>query len=231
MKQDYRPLFLFIYHKDDPVTRKNYYQLCKMEGSEYIVPISDCQSFLHNTFRCDIGPWPFKHSDSYGRVDGLIYKYVLEKSKHIRKHSIVFILEWDVWWNTHSKNWGEKLIKQYDIIGPEILTIQKDKDWGWFHNFLHLPICNKMCGIRPFSVVGCKPESLIKVAKYIRDNPYTHEMFIAELRFATICNILGIKLGLLPSKFCYTIKWHEWGAKCKNEECILHPIKHINQFI
>lgn len=231
MTQSYKPLFLFIYHKDDPVTRKNYYQLCKMEGSSSVVPISDCQSFLHDTFRCDVGPWQFKHSDSYGRVDSLIYKYVLTKSKHVRKHSIVFILEWDVWWNTHSKHWAEKLISQYDVIGPEILTIQKNKEWGWFHNFLNLPITNQLCGIRPFSVIGCKPENIIKVSKYVRDNPYTHDMFIAELRFATMCNIIGSKIGLLPPKFCSTIKWHEWGAKCKTEECILHPVKHMNQFM
>ena len=85
----WKPLHLFLYHKDDEVTRSNYEQLCRMEGIKNIQPISDCQSYLPKTYRADKGTWPFPHWDSYWMCDGLIYKYILNNIDKVKSSSVI----------------------------------------------------------------------------------------------------------------------------------------------
>jgi hypothetical protein len=224
----WNPLFLFLYHKDDAVTRINHRQLCLMEGKDNVHPISDCISVLDGTFRADKDPWSFPHWDSYWMCDGLIYKYVLGNSRSISKRSAIFIIEYDTWWNTQSINWAPSLLSQYDICGAEVL-INGRHGWEFFSKHSHLSFSKDLIGIRPFSSICCRPKALIKAAKFVRDTQEMHKVYNNEMRFATACKLSGSRIGNIPAKFSKSIKWNDWNPKCGSEECIVHPVKRSDQ--
>jgi hypothetical protein len=220
-----KAIILFPYHKNDLVTNVNLNQIKKVEKNASIVPICEKCNFLPDTYNCEKTPWQFHHSDTWLRADSLIYKYVLDKSRYIRKHHYVIIAEWDVWWNPSSSKWIEETLDTCDMAGPEVLNMKNNPQWGWFNENGNIAIKSLFFGVRPFSVIVCKPDNLITAAKYIRDNQYMHHLKNCELRFATSFNINGSKIGLLPNKYCNTIKWHEWDIRCNINDCIVHPVK------
>lgn len=227
----HKPLFLFMYHKNDVVTRSTYNQLEKTESRHSIVPICEYNSYLPNTYNCSTEPWQFHHHETWVRADSLIYKYVLEKARYVRKHSAVVILEWDVWWNPVSTEWINRTLADADMAGPEIMTQQRDPGWGWFNESCNNMIKKYMLGIRPFSVIICRPEILVKASKFIRDNKFMHNVKNCELRFATAFNAVQGKIGLLPDKYAKTIKWHEWDLNCGKQDVIIHPVKTESQLL
>lgn len=224
-----QPLFLFLYHKNDFVTQVNYNQLCKIEGFENVQPISDCESFLENTYRLDDGGWEFPHWDSYWMCDGLIYKYVLNNKSKILSRSSIIIIEYDTWWNFSSKKWLKESLKENDVVGVELLEYEKHP-WDFFQKHSHLSFAKDLLGLRPFSAICCKPEALIKASEYVRDTEEMHKVYNNEMRFATACKLTGSKVGTIPFNFKENIKWHQWVCHTDYpDECIIHPIKNIDQ--
>jgi hypothetical protein len=224
------PLFLFLYHKNDLITKINYEQLCKIEGEQNVQPISDCQSYLKNTYRADEGIWEFPHWDSYWMCDGLIYKYILNNKNKVRSKSAIIIIEYDTWWNTPSYKWLNFILNDFDIVGPELLEINKNPSWDFFKKHQHLSFSKDLVGLRPFTAIVCKPESIINTAEYIKNNTELHKVYNNEMRFATACKLSGSKIGVLPESLKENIKWHQWN--CNNmspKETIVHPIKKYNQ--
>lgn len=224
-----KPLFLFLYHKDDFVTRSNYDHLCKLEGMENVQPISDCQSYLPNTYRADLGEWEFPHWDSYWMCDGLIYKYILNNKQKVLSRSEVVIIEYDTWWNIPSKKWLKEVFVNNDVVGVELLENGKH-DWDFFPKHAHLSFAKELIGLRPFSVICCKSESIVKASEYVKNNDELHPVYNNEMRFATACKLSGSKVGTIPFKFKENIKWHQWNCHTDYpDEAIIHPIKNNNQ--
>jgi hypothetical protein len=224
------PLFLFLYHKNDLVTQANYEQLCKAEGKENIQPISDCQSYLENTYRADEGTWEFPHWDSYWMCDGLIYKYILNNKHIVKSKSAIIIIEYDTWWNISLNKWLDIFLKDFDVVGPEFLNIHQHSQWTFFERHRHLSFSNDLVGLRPFTSIICKPDSIIKAAEHVKHTEELHKVYNNEMRFATACKLSGSKIGELPTIFKNNIKWHNWN--CDNmhpKETIVHPIKNLNQ--
>lgn len=225
-----QPLFLFLYHKDDLVTRFNYNQLCRIEGQENIQPISDCQSYLKNTFRVDDGEWPFPHWDSYWMCDGLIYKYILNNKEKVLSRSAIIIIEYDTWWNFSSTKWLNESLKDHDVVGVELLEYEKHPTWDFFQKHSNLSFVKDLVGLRPFSAICCKPESLVKASEYVKNTEELHKVYNNEMRFATACKLSGSKVGVIPYSFKDNIKWHQWGCHTDYpQECIIHPVKNIDQ--
>ncbi len=223
------PLFLFLYHKNDFVTQLNYDQLCRIEGSENVQPISDQQSFLKNTYRADQGTWDFPHWDSYWMCDGLIYKYILNNKDYVSSKSAIVIIEYDTWWNYSSSKWLEESLKNHDVVGVELLEYDKHS-WEFFQKHNHLSFTKDLIGLRPFSAICCKPKAIINAAEYVKNNTDLHKVYNNEMRFATACKLSGSKVGSIPFNFKENIKWYNWTCGTDYpHECIIHPIKNIEQ--
>jgi len=222
------PLFLFLYHTNDPITHANYNQLCKIEGSENIQPISDCQGFLPNTYQAQFGAWDFPHWDSYWMCDGLIYKYILNNIQTVLARSEIVIIEYDTWWNFSSSKWLSQSLKEYDVIGAELLEYEESPSWVFFEAHKNLSFAKKMIGLRPFSVICCKSQAIVKAAEYFRNTEELHKVYNNEMRFATACKLSGSKVGEISLPFKNTIKWYEHELKnISQEEGIFHPVKKI----
>jgi len=221
-----RPLFLFLYHKNDLATHENYNQLCKIEGSENVQPISDCQTFLPNTYQAELGKWDFPHWDSYWMCDGLIYKYILNNKDKVLLKSAIVIIEYDTWWNFCSDNWLASSLIENDVIGAELLEYRKDQSWLWFEKNHKLSFAENLIGLRPFSVICCTPEAIIKASEYVKNTEELHKVSNNEMRFATACKLSGSRVGEIPFSFKRNIKWYEYELKnIKNINEIFHPVK------
>jgi hypothetical protein len=223
-------LFLFFYHKNDDITTSCYEQLCSIEGNENVIPVSNNIDYLPNTFCLYKESYMFCHGDDYWMYDGLIYKYVLLNKKLILNKKIIVTLEYDTWWNALSNTWLNELMINYDLLGAEKLTIDKEPLWSFFNRETTLNTeVNKsqLLALRPLAVTCSNPEFLVKVSEFFQDNQVFHSMQNCELRFGTLFNILGARIGTLP--FQNIIKWHPWiNDNVKNKKGIYHPIKNIN---
>jgi hypothetical protein len=217
-------LHLFLYHKKDELTKSNYLQLCKFEGSGNVQPISDCQSYLPNTYRADEGSWEFPHWDSYWMCDGLIYKYVLNNESELKKREIICINEYDTWWQCHSSEWMPDLMSKCDIAASNILEFGKN-NWVFFDKHKDIEFAQKLKGMVPFSVICVKPATLIKIAKLVRDDERFHKLYNNEMRIATAANMVGAKMLELPHKIKKNIQWH--SCSHNSEKSVFHPIKNI----
>lgn len=220
--KSHKPLHLFLYHKLDEATRLNFEQLCEMEGEINVQPISDCTSYLPNTFRADHGKWEFPHWDSYWMCDGLIYKYILNNKDRIISSSTVCINEYDTWWQCSSKDWMPDLMSRVDIAASSVLKYGQDS-WVWFEKHKKLDFATRMMGLLPFSVVCIKPELAIEIASRVKNDSQLHTLYNNELRIATTANLLGSNLGPLPNQISKNVKWH--GCLYSKEPGIYHPIK------
>lgn len=225
-----KPLFLFLYHKNDLTTRINYRQLCRIEGIENIQPISDCQCYLPNTYRADLGKFEFPHWDSYWMCDGLIYKYILDNKQKILSRDSIVILEYDTWWNYPSDKWVNQSLVNNDVVGPEVLEISKNQDWDFFTKHRHLSFAEDLIGLRPFTSIACKSQSIVKAAEYVKNTEELHKVYNNEMRFATACKLSGSKIGTIPFNFKENIKWHQWECIATTSESIVHPIKNLSQY-
>ena len=224
IEKKWKPLHLFLYHKNDDVTRANYEQLALIEGDENVQPISDSQSYLPNTFRADLQKWPFPHWDSYWMCDGLIYKYLLYNKERVLSSSYVSIIEYDTWWQYSSKEWMQKAMKDHDIIGSNFLSFGKNQ-WEFFEKHKHLHFANQLRGLVPFSAICIKPETSIAIAERVQADPDFHSLYNNEMRIATAANIIKSKIGLLPLNISKNVQWH--GCLFTDEKSIYHPVKTV----
>lgn len=220
------PLHLFLYHKDDEATRGNFDQLCSMEGAENVQPISDCRSYLKGTFRADQGKWPFPHWDSYWMCDGLIYKYVLANRDRILASSVVCINEYDTWWQMSSSPWMPELMSKTDIAGSNLLKFGQD-GWTFFEKHKHLDFAGQLRGLVPFSVICVKPEVMVAIAERVRDDARLHPLYNNEMRIGTTANLIGARMGTLPTHVGKNVQWHH--CQYSKESGIYHPIKKVVQ--
>lgn len=223
-KATWRPLHLFLYHKDDDATRSNFEQLCSVEGSENVQPISDCRSFLKGTFRADHGKWPFPHWDSYWMCDGLIYKYVLANRERILSSSAICINEYDTWWQIASSEWMPKTMVGLDIAGSNLLKFGND-GWTFFEKHKHLEFANQLRGLVPFSVICVKPECMVAIAERVRDDARLHPLYNNEMRIGTTANLIGSRMGALPQAIGKNVQWHR--CEYSKNPGIYHPIKTV----
>lgn len=221
-KAVWRPLHLFLYHKDDDATRNNFEQLCSVEGSENVQPISDCRSFLKGTFRADHGKWPFPHWDSYWMCDGLIYKYVLANRDRVLSSSAICINEYDTWWQIASSEWMPKTVAESDISGSNLLKFGQD-GWTFFEKHKHLEFANQLRGLVPFSVICVKPECMVAIAERVRDDTRLHPLYNNEMRIGTTANLIGSRMGTLPQAIGKNVQWHR--CEYSKNPGIYHPIK------
>ena len=231
------PLFLFFYHKADKITRICYQQLCDVEGKENVIPVSSFCKDLPNTFYLkDLKDYFFQSDDAFAShimYDGFIYKYVLHNKEFILTKDVIVTVEYDTWWNYSSNKWLKWLIKEYDILGPKIVIYEGDPDWMWF-NFkivdkLNIPK-SQLLGLMPLAVTCSKPEYLIKISNFVKDNAVFHYLINCELRFGTAARLVGAKIGELPFKrTIHSLPW-DAGAINKQREGIFHPVKYISQF-
>lgn len=220
--KNWKPLHLFLYHKNDPATLANYEKLCLEEGEGNIQPISDCQSFLPRTFRADQGKWPFPHWDSYWMCDGLIYKYILNNKDRVESSSVVVINEYDTWWQCKSSEWMPQMMKGCDIAASNVLTFGKD-GWVFFDKHKHLDFAKHLRGLVPFSVVCVRPETAVGIAELVRDDARFHPLYNNEMRIGSAANMLGARIASLPKRIGQNVQWH--GCQYKPEPGIYHPIK------
>jgi hypothetical protein len=218
----WKPLHLFLYHKNDDVTYDNYKQLCLMEGKKNVQPISDCQSFLPKTFRADLGKSLLPHWDSYWMCDGLIYKYILMNTDRVLKSSAICISEWDTWWQIKSKGWMEDLLLNCDIAASNILEYGRD-EWIFFEKHKDLSFSAELRGLVPFSVICIKPKIAIKIAERVRDDTVFHPMYNNEMRIGTVANMIGAKMAKLPIAIGKNVQWA--GCKLSEAPGVYHPIK------
>jgi hypothetical protein len=223
-KAAWRPLHLFLYHKDDDATRNNFEQLCGLEGSDNVQPISDCRSYLKGTFRADHGKWPFPHWDSYWMCDGLIYKYVLANRDRVMSSSAVCINEYDTWWQMGSSSWMPELLSKADISGSNILQFGKD-GWTFFEKHKHLDFAGQLRGLVPFSVICVKPEVMVAIAERVRDDARLHPIYNNEMRIGTTANLIGANMQPLPRHIGKNVQWHR--CEYSKEHGIYHPIKNV----
>jgi hypothetical protein len=220
----WKPLHLFLYHKNDPATVANFERLCSEEGDSNIQPVSDCQSFLPSTFRADHGKWPFPHWDSYWMCDGLIYKYILNNKDRVMASSAVVINEYDTWWQCGSSEWMPQLMKNCDIAASNVLTFGKD-GWVFFDKHKHLEFAKQLRGLVPFSVVCIRPETAIGIAEMVRDDTRFHPLYNNEMRIGSAANMLGARISPLPKHIGKNVQWH--GCQYRDEPGIYHPIKNL----
>jgi hypothetical protein len=218
----WKPLHLFLYHKNDQATVANYEKLCIEEGEDNIQPISDCQSFLPRTFRADQLKWMFPHWDSYWMCDGLIYKYILNNKDRVESSSVVIINEYDTWWQCKSSEWMPQLMKGCDIAASNVLTFGKD-GWVFFDKHKHLDFAKQLRGLVPFSVVCVRPETAVGIAELVRDDARFHPLYNNEMRIGSAANMLGARIALLPKHIGQNVQWH--GCQYKSDPGIYHPIK------
>ena len=220
--EKWKPLHLFLYHKNDDVTYDNYKQLCLMEGKKNVQPISDCQSFLPKTFRADLGKLLLPHWDSYWMCDGLIYKYILMNTDRVLKSSAICISEWDTWWQIKSKGWMEDLLLNCDIAASNILEYGRD-EWIFFEKHKDLSFSAELRGLVPFSAICIKPKIAIKIAERVRDDTTFHPMYNNEMRIGTVANMIGAKMAKLPIAIGKNVQWA--GCKLSEAPGVYHPIK------
>ena len=235
IKNKWKPLHLFLYHKDDDITRANYKQLCIFEAEENVQPISAHYSYLPKTFRVDEGEWPIPNIHEHSLCDTLIYKYILLNKQRVLKSSAVCIIESDTWWQIKSKEWMRNSLLNNDIAGAklyvfdpnnhkfELMPPDNTTNWHYFEGNLHMPFALQMRSFVPLSVVCIKPKIAVAIAEFIKDNPIFHAFYNCELRIATVANILGAKLGELPLNIRKNIYWH--GVGYTGEPGIYHSIK------
>lgn len=225
---EHKPLFLFFYHLEDLITLQCFEQLCKIEGAENIQPVSSYSRYLPNTFCLKDHDNLFDHGDNYWMYDGLIYKYVLLNKDLILSKDVVITLEYDTWWNHSLKNWLPNLMLDFDALGAENLSFEKEPEWSFFNRDSTIETgLNKsdLLAIRPLAVTCVKSEYLLKVSDFILNNPVYHKMINCELRFGTLLKVVGARIGEFPFK---TIKWHSWINKnISKQKGIFHPIKDI----
>lgn len=221
-KSSKRPLHLFLYHKSDDATLANYEQLCQLEGESNVQPISDRLSYLPNTFRADKGKWTFPHWDSYWMCDGLIYKYILNNKDRVSSCSTVCINEYDTWWQCTSDEWMPQLMSKCDAAASNVLVYGRDS-WVFFDKHKSLSFASQLRGLIPFSVLCIKPDMAIQIASIVQNDERFHPLYNNEMRIGTAANILGAKLGNLPSWIGKNVQWH--GCQYRNEKGIYHPVK------
>lgn len=221
-KAAWRPLHLFMYHKNDDATRNNFEQLCDLEGSDNVQPISDCRSFLKGTFRADHGKWPFPHWDSYWMCDGLIYKYVLANKERVLASSAICINEYDTWWQMASSEWMPSTMAESDIVGSNLLKFGTD-GWTFFEKHKHLDFASQLRGLVPFSVICVKPECMVAIAERVRDDARLHPLYNNEMRIGTTANLLGSRMGTLPKAVGKNVQWHR--CEYSQHPGVYHPIK------
>lgn len=225
------PLFLFLYHKNNLITKINYHKLCSVEKVENIQPISDQQSYLPNTFRTDKVPYLFPHFDSYWMCDGLIYHYILYNKEYILSKSAIVIVEYDTWWNYESKKWLKNALNNYDVIGAKLLDVKKN-NWKFFDENKHLSFKKELIGLVPFSVICCKPEAILKTAELVKTVKEFHNIRNNEMRFATASKLSGSKVGEIGFEFKNTITWNNNHLQnLTNKEGIFHPVKSIKSLM
>lgn len=231
----WNPLFLFIYDGSSmDTTLRCYHQLCEIEGTENVQPVSKYSRFIANTFCLSDYPDLFLHMDQLDHMmyDSFIYKYVLYNKNSILSKSAVITLEDDVWWNYHSKKWLYYLIQQYDVLGVKKITYDDDRDWQFFNKKIVDKIGvgrHELMCLKPLAVTCSKPEFLVKISEYVRDHELYHLLINCELRFGMAAKMVDARIGELPIE--QTVKFYDWDLKSvsREREGIYHPVKNMNQ--
>jgi putative component of membrane protein insertase Oxa1/YidC/SpoIIIJ protein YidD len=213
---------IFIYHKNDQVTERNWKTMSLYNSS--VTPVSDDISFLPKTWVMKKHKIFVPDTDRYWNCDTKVYNWTINNRNKYDKNDWHCIVEWDTLIETNLESYFSKYLKKKDTVwASEVFTSKEDPNWMWWGK---KPPELSLMAIRPFSLICITHKKLLEVSmKAYRDNRF-HNFMNNECRFGSIVSNLGISALRYDDSISKCITWTQRCDVCRP---ISHPVKEFKK--
>lgn len=154
--------------------------------------------------------------------ENVILNYVLINYKNLN-HSHYMFCEYDCYTDCNINELC-KPYKDYDVVVPNIVRYEDEKNWQWFKSIENKAHKDKLIGFRPSVFILFKKEALIKLALIYRQFWEKIQNLNSEVRLGVISKYANFNICEFEN-LKININWFE--TKFTKNNKIYHPVKRI----
>lgn len=209
---------IFIYHKGDEVTHKNWASLLK--HGNIGTPVSDDINVIPGTWTMNMHKKFVPDRDKYWNCDTKVYNWAIHNKGAFKSKDWHCIMEWDTRVETKLSEYLNPFMNSENCVwASEVFKRSDDPHWMWWGM---KPKRVQLMGIRPFSMIAIQHGVLLEIAyKAWRDVRF-HDFMNNECRFGSLVAELGIDAREYPDHISKCITWTSRTDTCSP---VSHPVK------
>jgi hypothetical protein len=214
---------LFVYHRDDAVSRRHLDQLTYLNPEDAVVPVTvNADRHLAGApttsdIRDCPTPWPL--AQPWRSLDAVLYTWFLHRRVPARRYVLI---EYDCLCTLPIRE-AYRGVWDAELAARDWFTRETNPDWPWFQELGQMEQRDQRhaAGVVPFAGLFASSDALGGIA-----HAAPHADVFGELRFGTTARRLGIPVEEFPEPLRTGINWFERPLRL-DQPGIFHPIKQV----
>jgi hypothetical protein len=218
---DYNVQVLFLHNltpENEAVTIQNF-ESFKKNNTDILGICDSDQKGLEHSFFVPIDSYIPRGSRRWSPETVILNYILINKAK--LTHSHYMFCEYDCYTECNINNFC-KSYKDYDVVAPNIVTYNNEKNWQWFRDIKFDIDKNKLIGFRPSVFILFKKEALIKLALAYQKYWKHIENLNSEVRLGFLSKNMGLSIAEFKDVKT-NVNWFE--TKFIQNNKIYHPVK------